>query len=231
MPRTGGEKTRMRVLRAAEELFSKNGFDGTGMEAIARAAGINKASIYYHFKNKNEIISSLFRSILEDSERHLAGIFNGKKGAVDEVDEVMEEIEYLSERKKILTIFLMESLKNSRIHKLLFQCAEQSTEMEGGYWSERHNNASRGRGEKPDRMEILSYEFFTGFIPILAFVIFREKWCAHYRCSDERLLKDFVAAFKSSHIGNYERYTKKIAGDRSKRQAGARKRSDPVRKK
>lgn len=201
MPRTGGAKTRRRILRAAEELFSKNGFDGTGMEAIARASGINKASIYYHFKNKDEIIASLLRSILEDGERHLAEVFSGKRGRVDEADEVMEEIEYLSERKKILTIFLMESLKNTKIHKLLFQCAEQSTEMEGGYWSERHKNLAWEKGKKPGRMEILSYEFFTGFIPIISFVVFREKWCAHYHYSDDRLLKEFVAAFKSSHIG------------------------------
>ena len=217
MPRTGGEKTRRRILKAAEELFSKNGFDGTGMEAIARAAGINKASIYYHFKNKNEIIASLFRSILEDSERHLAGVFAGRRGKVDEADEVMEEIEYLSERKKILAIFLMESLKNNKIHKLLFQCAEQTTEMEGGYWNERHKNLPWGKGRKPSRMEILSYEFFTGFIPIIAFVVFREKWCAHYRCRDDRLLKDFVAAFKGSHMGRFDE-------SRADRESGGSKR-------
>ncbi len=217
MPKTGGEITRKRILHVAEELFSKNGFDGTGMERIAKAAGINKATIYYHFKSKNEIISSLFQSIVEDGERHLAEVFSGKRGGVDKADEIMEEIEYLSERKKILTIFLMESLKNTKIHKLLFQCAEQSTEMEGGYWSERHSSVVRERGRKPDRMEILSYEFFTGFIPIIAFVIFREKWCAHYRCKDERLLEDFVAAFKISHIGNFDGYKHTIAKGRSKK--------------
>ncbi len=217
MPRTGGEITKRKILRVAEELFSKNGFDGTGMEAIARAAGINKATIYYHFKDKNEIIASLFQSILKDVDEHLAGVFANKGKAVSEADEIMEEIEYLSARKNILTIFLMESLKNTKIHKLLFQCSEQGTGMEGGYWSERHNNFTREKGRAPDRMEILAYEFFTGFIPIISFVVFREKWCAHYHYGKDRLLEDFVMSFRSSHMGNFHGHKHKAAAGKSKK--------------
>lgn len=76
MPKTGGDITKKRILEVAEELFSESGFDGTGIEKIAQAAGINKATIYYHFKDKGEIIKSLFLNVLSDLEKHLDAAFS-----------------------------------------------------------------------------------------------------------------------------------------------------------
>ena len=62
MSRTGGDLTKKRILTIAERLFSEKGFDATSVDSIARKAKVNKALIYYHFKDKNDIISSLFAS-------------------------------------------------------------------------------------------------------------------------------------------------------------------------
>ena len=48
-----GEQTKQKILNVAGELFAENGFDGTSVDSIANAAGVNKALIYYHFKDKN----------------------------------------------------------------------------------------------------------------------------------------------------------------------------------
>ncbi|HYK34489.1 TetR/AcrR family transcriptional regulator [Alloacidobacterium sp.] len=47
--------TRARILGAAEALIGKFGFGKISMEEIAREAGISRAAVYLHFKNKNEI--------------------------------------------------------------------------------------------------------------------------------------------------------------------------------
>lgn len=44
-----------RVIRAAEELFKKNGFRGVTMEAVARDAAVSKVTVYSYFKNKDEL--------------------------------------------------------------------------------------------------------------------------------------------------------------------------------
>ena len=44
-----------RVIRAAEELFKKVGFRGVTMELVAREANVAKATLYSHFKNKDEL--------------------------------------------------------------------------------------------------------------------------------------------------------------------------------
>jgi AcrR family transcriptional regulator len=43
------------VIRAAEELFKKVGFRAVTMELVAREADVAKATLYSHFKNKDEL--------------------------------------------------------------------------------------------------------------------------------------------------------------------------------
>jgi AcrR family transcriptional regulator len=43
-------------MKAARRLFSKNGFSGTSISMLAKAAGIvNQSLIYHHFANKEEL--------------------------------------------------------------------------------------------------------------------------------------------------------------------------------
>ena len=45
-----------RVITAALELFTTHGVGGTSLQMIADAAGITKASVYYQFRTKEEIV-------------------------------------------------------------------------------------------------------------------------------------------------------------------------------
>jgi AcrR family transcriptional regulator len=47
-----GEATRTALLRAALDLFGRNGYDGTSIRDIAGRAGVNIAGIAYHFGGK-----------------------------------------------------------------------------------------------------------------------------------------------------------------------------------
>lgn len=58
--RRSGAQTRSEIQRVAFELFSTQGYDATSLREIATALGINKASLYYHFASKEEILASLF---------------------------------------------------------------------------------------------------------------------------------------------------------------------------
>lgn len=67
-----GRDTRRRISEHALELFARNGYDATSMREIAEAAGVTKASLYYHFKSKADIVISLMESYrlqLEDLVR------------------------------------------------------------------------------------------------------------------------------------------------------------------
>ena len=52
--------TKQKIFDASINLFSKNGYNGVSMREIAKEVGIKESSIYNHYKNKEEILSSLF---------------------------------------------------------------------------------------------------------------------------------------------------------------------------
>jgi TetR/AcrR family transcriptional regulator len=53
--------TRAAILDAAERIFAEAGDAGARTDAIAAAAGVNKALLYYYFKSKD----GLYRAVLE----------------------------------------------------------------------------------------------------------------------------------------------------------------------
>src|SRR5487761_2257140 len=48
-----------RVLDAAARLFRERGYAGTTLRAIANEVGLEAASIYYHFKSKDDLIEAV----------------------------------------------------------------------------------------------------------------------------------------------------------------------------
>jgi AcrR family transcriptional regulator len=61
-PRDGDPaQTRREILRAAEETFAASGFVGATTRQVAARAGVNVATLHYHFGNKER----LYRAVLE----------------------------------------------------------------------------------------------------------------------------------------------------------------------
>ncbi len=188
MPRTGGIITRKRILEKAKCLFSKNGIDGTSIDDVASDAGIHKSSIFYHFKNKQAIINALYAEILHEVDEYVYDTsqkLRRRRKAVTLMDQIKMEIELLSTKKDILAVMLAETLKKGNGCNSLFECARKVfQEHHGGGPSAEH----------------LTHEFFTGFLPLVAFVVFREKWRRFVRCGDEELLNHFVNSFDITHL-------------------------------
>jgi TetR/AcrR family transcriptional regulator len=62
--------SRDRLLAAAALEFAARGFDGAKVDRIAARARLNKAMLYYHFKNK----AALYREILRDLFQSIAAV-------------------------------------------------------------------------------------------------------------------------------------------------------------
>ncbi|MEN8258075.1 MAG: TetR/AcrR family transcriptional regulator [Thermodesulfobacteriota bacterium] len=58
------------ILEAALRLFSSSGYFATSMQGIRKESGVSIGAIYHYFKNKEEIATALYDSLLEQmSER------------------------------------------------------------------------------------------------------------------------------------------------------------------
>lgn len=64
--------TKERIIDEALTLFSTNGFKGTSVKNIADAVGIKDASLYKHFKSKQEILDT----IVETMKKHIENMSN-----------------------------------------------------------------------------------------------------------------------------------------------------------
>lgn len=55
-----GTDKRERILRAAIKVFARKGFYATRVSEIAKAAGVADGTIYLYFKNKDDVLVSIF---------------------------------------------------------------------------------------------------------------------------------------------------------------------------
>ncbi|MEO6037288.1 MAG: TetR/AcrR family transcriptional regulator [Saprospiraceae bacterium] len=69
--RSKSDEKKESVLRAASEVFARYGFDKTTLEDIGKRAGLNKASLYYYFKNKEDIFIAV---VLADTQAFLTDL-------------------------------------------------------------------------------------------------------------------------------------------------------------
>ncbi|HKW18294.1 MAG TPA: TetR/AcrR family transcriptional regulator [Terriglobales bacterium] len=65
------EESRAAILKAAVKEFAREGVAGARTDAIARSARVNKALLYYYFKDKE----SLYQAVLDD-------VFSGVRSAI-----------------------------------------------------------------------------------------------------------------------------------------------------
>jgi AcrR family transcriptional regulator len=56
------QETHARLLKAAEKIFVRDGYEGAQLSAIAAAAGRTKGAVYDHFKSKEDLFLALFET-------------------------------------------------------------------------------------------------------------------------------------------------------------------------
>ncbi len=79
MARTGGERTKAKVLSSAVRLFGGNGYDGTSLDEVAADVGVRKQTLLYYFPSK----ADLFTAAAADAAQ---AMYSALDGALKEND-------------------------------------------------------------------------------------------------------------------------------------------------
>jgi len=202
MARPEGEKTKRKILVTAEKLFSENGFDGTSISMITKTAGVNKALVYYHFKDKNDIIEHLCQKIVEELRHDLENSI--QKGLVHPNDTkatILEEIKSVLNRRKIVSVMLMESLKSNNKNNYFLKIANI---IVNGVLNDREGQSEDlSPEERLKRQHKFVHEFFTGFMPVIAYVVLKDKICDYFNFDSDILLEQFMDSLERSHIASH----------------------------
>lgn len=104
--RLNTETTKAQILKIASYIFYRDGYEKGSLNAVARKVGISKAAIYYHFKNKEEI---LYNIIIDDIDRlifDLGEISKRKDDPIRELKEMVDvQVSYMSQKINAKIVF------------------------------------------------------------------------------------------------------------------------------
>lgn len=84
--------TRERILRAALDLFGRQGFSRVSMRMVALAAGVTKPALYYYFRDKESLFEECladFNTQMEQTMRSASDAAAGIEVAVRSVAEAL----------------------------------------------------------------------------------------------------------------------------------------------
>lgn len=101
--------TQQAIVAAAAELFAHNGFGATSLDDIADVLGASKASLYYHIKNKEEILRLIFLTVLTVSEEPLHKIVESTHTPKEKLRQAIKhQTAVAADRSPAMTVFYRE---------------------------------------------------------------------------------------------------------------------------
>lgn len=75
-----------KIIMATSQSITEHGMENTTTNHIAEAAGINIASLYQYFSDKNDLIEALLEKLSHDATRQVAENLRRRREEIDERD-------------------------------------------------------------------------------------------------------------------------------------------------
>lgn len=105
-------KTRDRILNTALQLFNEQGTRAVSTNHIAATAGISPGNLYYHFRNKEDIIRAIFEQMdVYGREQYLIILDSYPPGTVESLEQTFVMIQKFNWHyrffKREITVLIM----------------------------------------------------------------------------------------------------------------------------
>jgi len=105
----GTVSRREEINKAAAKTFAAKGYLATTLDEIAKEIGVSKPALYYHIKNKEEILREIIGRIMEPMEE-VARVGKSELGPRERVEQMIRMlVKFAVERKEITLIALEQS--------------------------------------------------------------------------------------------------------------------------
>jgi len=109
---------RDRILAAAIEVFAKNGFYATRVSEIAKAAGVADGTIYLYFKNKDDVLITIFEEGIERLLDILSEVAESNASFEDRISQIIElQLGLLEEQRDLAEVITVNLRQSSRLLK------------------------------------------------------------------------------------------------------------------
>jgi AcrR family transcriptional regulator len=101
------------ILCAAQEAFSRKGFEGTTVAEIARASGLPKANVYYYFGSKEGVYRAAIAALLNEWNAAFDHIAEEREPAAAIAAYVRAKLDYSRRHKAASKMFANENIRGS----------------------------------------------------------------------------------------------------------------------
>ncbi len=129
MERKSPRRTRERILELALRLFNDHGEPNVSTGALADALEISSGNLYYHFRNKDDIVNSLFGEFERDLELALDEA-RARSGRIEDTPEFLASLFGVFWRYRFLYRDINELLsRNRRLEMRFKRIVERETEI------------------------------------------------------------------------------------------------------
>lgn len=182
-----------RILQAAVRIFAAKSFEGSRIDEIAAEAKVPKSLIYYHFKNKDEILEVLLQGFIREYTELLQIAQNDThQMKAAELPERMKHHyqEFFQQNADLIRIILIDSLKKSNKKPIIYKMVETLVDIDQKF----ANNP-----ESYDLKERLVAEFFTSIIPNCAYLCFRDSWIDYFNMEQKEYDTLFLKVIAATH--------------------------------
>src|SRR5213594_4648908 len=113
-PRAGRpEPSRKQLMVAAIDCFARLGYQGTTIARIARDAGVTKGAVYYHFRDKEELLFEAVKDRIGGFEQHVLEKVTPTPDALTRLREVVDACFFhatVSNHRRFIITLLIEAL-------------------------------------------------------------------------------------------------------------------------
>jgi AcrR family transcriptional regulator len=134
------EERRQQIMQAALACFARKGYHKTTMDDIVAESGLSKGTLYWYFKNKDDLFFSLVTSFFLEMRLDLDAILERHISASDKLRALAYEfVSYFQEVTEFLNVFFefwMQSALNEQLNQLFSSMLVQYREMIAGIIAE-----------------------------------------------------------------------------------------------
>ena len=99
-----------RILGAATEVFAEVGFAGARVDEIARRAGVNKATIYYHIGDKKALYTRVIHDVFADMGKRIANNIKESQGPEEKLRTFIHNIAFTLDQHPHIPQIMMREL-------------------------------------------------------------------------------------------------------------------------
>lgn len=111
MPKKEKDKsTEEKILAAARRVFVRDGMTGARMQDIADEAGINKALLHYHFRNKEKLFEVIFMEAAAQLFPKINEIFAAELPLFEKIERFCDEYINLVMKNPYLPLFVLNEI-------------------------------------------------------------------------------------------------------------------------